>query len=275
MALARVWTPSPNYGTGSAKRLLVLHTMEGFTGPNGAYDCAKYFQGNVGASSQVCIDNTPGKIWECVKPGNSSWTQCNFNSVAVSAEQSGYASWSRDYWLTNRAQELRNTAQWLAEESSRFGIPLRILTASEAQGGGKGVCQHMNLGSTGCAHSDCGPNYPIDQVIAWAKGGSTVTPASGGNMAVGEAVDPDGNRHYACIGRDDGAVYYFPPGWSNWGKIDPGQKGAKSGAGVAISKDWMVTITYTNASDKPSQYRKKFRDSGDWIWTQLGDINAK
>jgi hypothetical protein len=275
MTLTRVWTPSGNYSSGGTKRLIVLHTMEGFTGANGAYDCAKYFQGNVGASSQVCIDNNRGKIWECVTRNNASWTQCNFNSVAVSAEQSGYASWSRDYWLANRENELRNTAEWVAEEAAKFGIPLRILTASEAQGGGKGICQHMNLGSSGCAHSDCGPNYPIDKVLEWAKGGSTVVPASGGYMSVGAATDPDGNEHYVCIGRDDGSVYYFPPGWSNWGKVDPGQKGAKSGADISIGHDWMVTLTYVNGSDKPCRYRKRFRDTADWGWSQIGNINAR
>src|ERR1700748_1836795 len=102
MALTRVWTPSGNYSGGGSKRLLVIHTMEGFTGPSGAYDCAKYFQTDCGASSQVCIDNNRGKIWECVSRNNGSWTQCNYNSASVSCEQSGFASWSRDYWLTHR-----------------------------------------------------------------------------------------------------------------------------------------------------------------------------
>lgn len=176
MALNRIWTPSGNYSGGSTKRLLVIHTMEGFTGTNGAYDCAKYFQGNVGASSQVCIDNNRGTIWECVARQNGAWTQCNYNSVSVSMEQSGYASWSRDYWLSNRSNQLHNVADWIAEESSKLGIPITRLTASQAQGSGKGVCGHSDLGSVGCGHSDPGSSWPWDDVLNWARGGSTTPP---------------------------------------------------------------------------------------------------
>lgn len=178
MTLTRVWTPSPNYSSrsGASVRLIVVHTMEGFTGANGAYDCARYFQGDVGASSHVCIDNNRGKVWECVSRGNKAWTQCNYNPYAVAAEQSGYASWSRDYWLANRENELRNTADWIAEEAKHYGIPLTILTASQAQGSGRGICQHRDLGSTGCGHSDCGNGYPIDQVVKWAGGSVSTAP---------------------------------------------------------------------------------------------------
>ena len=94
-------------------------------------------------------------------------------------------------------------------------------------------------------------------------------------MSVGADTDPDGNVHYACIGRDDGALYYLPPGWSNWGRIDPAQKGAKGGAGITISQDWMVTLTFTNASDNPARYRKRFRSEEDWAWSEIGNINAR
>jgi hypothetical protein len=172
MALTRVWTPTGNYSGGSTKRLIVLHTTEGFTGPNGAYDCAKYFQGDVGASSQVCIDNNRGKVWEGVSRANGSWTQCNYNSVAVSAEQCGYASWSRDYWLSNRENELRNTADWIAEESRALGIPIRELSGPD----GSGVTYHSRLGSSGCGHSDPGSGYPLDVVLDWALGGGGGSP---------------------------------------------------------------------------------------------------
>jgi hypothetical protein len=179
VSLTRVWTPTGNHSGGGKKRLIVLHSTEGFTGPMGAEDCAIYFQSDCGASSQVCIDNNRGKVWECVSRGNASWTQCNYNSVAVSAEQCGYASWSRDYWLTNREAELRNAADWIAEEAAQLGIPIRALSASEAQGGAAGVTYHSHLGSTGCGHSDPGDGYPLDQVLEWATGGGGAAPAPG------------------------------------------------------------------------------------------------
>jgi hypothetical protein len=189
MSLTRVWTPSGNYSGGGTKRLLVIHTMEGFTGSNGAYDCAKYFQGNVGASSQVCIDNNRGKIWECVSRSNGAWTQCNYNSASISCEQSGYASWSRDYWLKNRDAQLHNIADWLKEESGKTGIPLVDLSSSSAQGSGRGVCYHSELGSTGCGHSDPGSGFPLDQVLKWAGGSTSTPPPSSGGSAPTLHVD--------------------------------------------------------------------------------------
>ena len=217
MALTRVWTPSSNYSGGGKKRLIVLHTMEGFTGANGAYDCAHYFQGNVGASSHVCIDNNRGKVWECVSRGNSAWTQCNYNSVSVSAEQSGYASWSRDYWLNNRANELHNTADWIAEEAAKLGIPIRALSNSEATGGAAGICQHSQLGSNGCGHSDCGPGYPMDKIIEWANGSVPTTPPPTGNAP----TFPYPSSHYLGQPSPDPAChsgYYGEPDHSNVAK---------------------------------------------------------
>jgi peptidoglycan hydrolase-like protein with peptidoglycan-binding domain len=221
MSLTRIWTPSGNYSGGGTKRLIVLHTMEGFTGNNGAYDCAKYFQTDCGASSQVCIDNNRGKIWECVNRANGAWTQCNYNSVSVSAEQCGYASWTRDYWLSNRENELRNTADWIAEEAKKFGIPIRALSAGEAQGGGKGICQHMNLGSSGCGHSDCGPNYPIDKVIEWAGGSVSTAPPTQPPASGTAPAFPYPSTHY--LGQPSSASechsgYYGEPDHSNVAK---------------------------------------------------------
>ena len=207
MTLTRVWTPTGNYSGGGGKRLIVIHTMEGFTGANGAYDCAKYFQTDCGASSQVCIDNNRGKVWECVTRGNGSWTQCQYNSVSVSCEQSGYASWSRDYWLNNREPQLRNIAEWIAEESSHFGIPIQDLTASQAQGGSWGVCYHSELGSAGCGHSDPGGGWPIDKVLEWARGGGTPAPPEG-ILVSSDVAFYQGKQYFAYIDQQGHAVSY-------------------------------------------------------------------
>jgi hypothetical protein len=71
---------------------------------------------------------------------------------------------------------LENCAQWIAEEAAYFGIPIERLSAGEAQGGSRGVCQHVDLGASGGGHWDCGPNFPMDRVISMAKGNFTPTP---------------------------------------------------------------------------------------------------
>lgn len=269
VGLVRHWTPTNNYSYGNDQDLLVIHSMEGFTGPNGAKDCAIYFQGNVGASSQVCIDNNRGHIWEGVSRANGSWTQCGYNYKSISCEQSGYASWSRQYWLDTRENQLRNIADWLAEESKITGIPLVNISSP----GQRGVIYHSELGSTGCGHSDPGAGFPLDVVLEWAKGDSSPAPSTSGDNVVSNAVDPDGNKHYVCIDTN-GILMYFPPGWANWGRIDPQQKGAKSGAGISITNDFWVTLTYTNSSGQPCQYRKKWLE-GEWGWSAIGSLNAR
>ena len=175
VSLTRHWYPTSNKSSRSAsgRRLLVIHTTEGFTGPNGMYDCAIYFQGPCGASSHAIADNFhPGHICEGVTPDYSSWTQCNYNAATwASIEQCGYAAWTRSQWLNEKMPLLENTAAWLAEESARSGIPLTDLSSSAAQGSGTGVCYHSELGSAGCGHSDPGSGYPLDVVLEMARGG--------------------------------------------------------------------------------------------------------
>lgn len=275
MSLTRVWTPSPNYSSGGKKRLIVLHDTEGFTGPNGAYDCAVYFQSDCGASSQVCIDNTPGKVWECVARGYGAWTQCGYNSVAVAAELCGYASWSRDYWLTNRRTELDNAAQWVAEESAKLGIPIRILSASEAQGSGVGVCQHKNLGSVGCGHHDCGDGFPMDYVIDTAIGGiPPLAQETSSGMTSTSEYDSSGRLHLAAIDQHNKVCYRGPNG--NWYPVSPNED-VLSGCTIAISGPTSaysageITITYTRKpDDKVCTWQKGVDNPEQWRHTVRG-----
>jgi len=174
MALQRVGMPSPNQSSrgGSKVRLIVLHTSEGAT----TYQSLGNFFANPasGVSSHVGIDNSSnGVIGEYVGRSNKAWTSCNANPVAVQAEMctpSGAAmGWSAAQWQAQGVM-LSNTAAWIAEESAAFGIPIVRLSPSQAQGGSAGVCQHSDLGGWGCGHSDCGPNFPMDQVLSMASG---------------------------------------------------------------------------------------------------------
>jgi len=70
---------------------------------------------------------------------------------------------------------LENCARWIAEEAAYFGIPVSRLTPTQAQGSGRGVCQHSDLGAWGGGHWDCGGSFPMDKVLSLAKsqGGDT------------------------------------------------------------------------------------------------------
>jgi hypothetical protein len=180
MALNRIWIPSPNVSSrgGSAVRLIVLHTSEGAT----SYTSLGSFfsQESAQVSSHVGIDDTPGTVGEYVHREDKAWTSCNSNPVAVQAElctPSGAAmGWSAADWQQHPTM-LSNTAAWVAEEAAALAIPIVRLSPDQAQGGAAGVCQHADLGQWGCGHTDCGPNFPMDQVLEMALGGAAPAPS--------------------------------------------------------------------------------------------------
>lgn len=206
MALKRVWIPSPNYSSrsGSGVRLIVLHTAEG---ARTIESLGSFFQGDVGASSHVGADDKVNTIGEYVKRGNKSWTQSAFNSVAVSIELCGFASWSKDEWMDNHHNMLENCAKWIAEEAKAFGLPITRLNASQAQGSGRGVCQHVDLGSAGGGHHDCGSGFPMDYVLTMAHGGSP-SPEQEETDMIASAVSDGGTLHVWWVDKDKKTVRF-------------------------------------------------------------------
>jgi hypothetical protein len=273
MAIQEKWMPSPHYSTSRGPyNKIVFHTTEGAMTIEALGNW--FANPSAGCSSHHGADNSSAHLLGAYVYENcKAWTQGNANPYCLSLEMCAYASWSRDTWM-GKPVLLANAADWLRYMIDKYSVPWTVLNNAQAQDpDARGICQHVNFGSWGSGHHDCGSGFPLDHVISLARG-SVPSPQVGGDMSVGVATDPDGGKHYACIGADDGALYYFPPGWANWGRIDPGQGGAKSGAGITVGEDWFVTLTYTNGSGKPCQYRKKFRE-GEWAWSAIGDLNAR
>jgi hypothetical protein len=170
VALTRKPMPSPNYSSrgGSGVRLIVIHTAEGARTID---ELGNFFASpSSGVSSHVGIDDTPGVIGEYVQRTAKAWTAAGANPVAVQTELCAFAGWSADEWARHPVM-LENCARWIAEEAAAFEIPIVKLTAAAAQGTGRGVCQHADLGSWGGGHWDAGGNFPIDQVLELARGG--------------------------------------------------------------------------------------------------------
>lgn len=173
MALRRVWLPSACWSSraGARVRLIVLHSSEG---AQTYADLGAWFKPlSRQASSHVGIDNfAAGVVGEYVHRADKAWTECYFNPVGVSAElctpQGAWSGWSRADWLAHGVM-MENCARWVAEEARAFGIPVVALTPAQAQGGAAGVCEHNDLGPDGCGHSDCGPGFPMDWLIARAR----------------------------------------------------------------------------------------------------------
>lgn len=215
MPLTRVAMPSPFFGSrgSSSVRLIVLHATEG---AQTIEALGSWFQNpSARVSSHTGIDNAQaGRIGEYVQRSGSAWTAASANPVSIQTElctpSGASAGWSVADWNA-RPVMLANTAAWIAEEAAFYGIPIVRLTPSQAQSGGRGVCQHSDLGAWGGNHSDLGPNFPIDQVIAQAAGGSAPAPApptptpstTGDNMIL---VDPVSGGTW-CVASKEGAIY--------------------------------------------------------------------
>src|SRR5215472_371889 len=208
MALKRVWIPSPNFSSrgGSSVRLIVLHTAEG---ARTYRDLGSFFQGNVQASSHVGIDDTPNEIGEYVHRPDKAWTCASYNPYSVNAELCAFASWSHDEWM-NHQMMLSNCAAWIAEEARYWNIPITNLTDAQAQGSGRGVCQHKQLGAAGGGHSDCGPNFPVEYVLDMARSG-VPTPEETEDMAIAAALTAAGTLE-VFVEASDGSV------WHTWQK---------------------------------------------------------
>jgi len=169
VTLVRKSFPSPNYSSrgGSSVRLVVIHTAEG---ARTIEELGNFFaSASSGVSSHTGIDDTPGVIGEYVRREYKAWTAAGANPVAVQTELCAFAGWSSAEW-SQHPQMLRNCADWIAEEAEAFGLPLTKLTPAQAQGSGRGVCQHVDLGNWGGGHWDCGTSFPLDQVLAMARG---------------------------------------------------------------------------------------------------------
>jgi hypothetical protein len=163
--------PSPNYSSrgGSRVRLIVVHTAEGALTIE---SLGSFFaSSSSGVSSHTGADDTPNTVGEYVKRGNKAWTQANANPYSVAIELCAFASWSSADWARHPAM-LENCGRWIAEEARAFGIPLKRLSAAEAQGGAAGVCGHNELGASGGGHWDPGPDFPWADVLAIAQGGA-------------------------------------------------------------------------------------------------------
>ena len=218
MALNRIAIPSPNYSSrgGTAVRLVVIHTAEG---SRTIESLGSWFQNPAsGVSSHTGADDKVNTVGEYVPPGYKAWTQANANPYSVAIEMCGFASWSAAEWHAH-PNMLANTAAWIAEECARFGIPLRALNASQAQGGQAGVCDHAALGSLGGGHWDIGSGISVAELVAMAQGGAPA-PAPKKNRSHNMIASTSTGKGYWTVSHD-GAVGAFGDAQYKGGGFSP------------------------------------------------------
>jgi hypothetical protein len=206
LSLNRIWIPSPNYSSraGAGVRILVIHTAEG---SRTIESLGNFFASpSSGVSSHAGADDKPNTVADFVTRDQKAWTQGDANPVAVSIELCAFAAWDSAEW-DRHPNMLANCAAWIAAEAAAFDIPIVKLSASYAQGSGRGVCQHKDLGTWGGNHSDCGIHFPMDAVLAMAAGvrqPPSTTTRKGHNMI---ASTETGAGYWTAT--SDGAVYAF------------------------------------------------------------------
>lgn len=166
---------SPNsYSSRTRKiRLVVLHTAECPCEPGRAVSVASYLSNPaVGASCHWVVG--PDGLVACVPETATAWAAPNANSDGIQIEQTGYAGTDTAGWQSDNARRmLAHTAALLADISDRWGIPLVHLTDAQLAAGQAGVVDHAQVSRAlgGGDHWDCGPDYPIDAVLAAARDG--------------------------------------------------------------------------------------------------------
>jgi len=148
---------------------LAVHTTEGFMTVQGLRDW-KAWPGSSHASSDAT-----GALWGpeqgFVPYSRMAWTLRNGNPISDNIEQCAWARWTRAEWLS-RPLLLDATARWLADRhKAQPWIPLRRLTDDEIRRKVPGVLGHgdYSRATRDGTHTDPGPNYPWDVVLAKAN----------------------------------------------------------------------------------------------------------
>lgn len=204
MSLTRVPMPSPCYSSrgGQGVRLVVIHTAEG---ARTIESLGNFFANSANeVSSHAGADDKVNTVGIYVERPNKAWTAANYNPVAVQIELCAFAAWSTAEW-DQHPNMLDNCAKWIAEECAAFGVPLKRLSAAEAQGSGRGICQHIDLGAGGGGHVDCGNGFPMDRVIQMAGGADvgTAPPSQPSPPKPGGAAPPFPYPADHYLGRPD------------------------------------------------------------------------
>lgn len=282
MALKRVWIASPNCSSrgGSGVRLVVVHTAEGAAGFR---NLGSFFaSSSAGVSSHTGIDDERGTIGEYVKRENKSWTQANYNPQCVSTElcakpiSSSHpcgANWTADEWNRHDGM-LANVADWIREECSHYGLPIEKLSANSAQGGGRGVCGHVDLGAGGGGHWDPGPNFPWSRVMDMARGGAgAVEPKQEDHDMVTSVLNAQGALH-VFTAKDKTVEYTWQkPHETSW----EGGKGGEGPAGMKLFAKASAKIVGIDAAlnDGGSLHVFVHCDNGQtlYTWQKKGEGN--
>ena len=163
--------PSPNYRPGRIKpvRLVVLHTAETPCEPGRAMGIARYLaRPDVQASAHYCVD--PTATVQGVQESDTAWAAPGANADGIQIEQAAYAAFGPADWADAAPQQMMTgqLVPLVAGICQRWDIPAVALDTAGVLSGAAGITTHVAVSEAyGLSdHWDCGPDYPLDVVVA-------------------------------------------------------------------------------------------------------------
>lgn len=135
-----------------------------------ASDEASYAKRRTDAGAHYYVDKT--QVIQALNTdlgaghAGSSWP----NRHCIAYEITGWNSFSHDRWLSDVAWNL--LARQVKRDCERWDIPMRWLTVDQLKRGERGFSTHDDCRRAfgGTSHTDPGPNFPKDHLIALLKG---------------------------------------------------------------------------------------------------------
>lgn len=163
--VGRPWYPTRN----ATLRIGVIHTAENlpdFNPPDmGAENVAKYGASTERASWHDTIDSDS---WIRMLPhDHTAFHVVGYNSISVGVELATQAAKWVDTPLGWRLAILENCARWVADVSTRHGIPIRFLSKADVDAGMTGFTYHSRLDPS--RRTDPGESFPWPHVQGRAK----------------------------------------------------------------------------------------------------------
>lgn len=164
--------------TGPIKHL-VIHDMEAPEKGDTAENVARWFadpKKAPQASPHYCCDND--STVQCVTDADIAWHAPGANSTGIGIELAGYAKQGRTDWLDGFSKEMIDTQliPLLVAKCKQYKIPPVHLYVADLKAGKPGIVGHVDVTHAYPGkgdHTDPGPGFPWDYVIAGVKKGLT------------------------------------------------------------------------------------------------------
>lgn len=241
-----------------APNLIVVHDGETNEGPTAAEGMAAYFaSGNTTGSAHICVDDNSGV--RCAGDGERTNGAGGVNDSpdarALHIEQAGRAGQSASEWDDAYSRAVvENCADVLAQWTSLDKYPhIRrvFLTAAQLRAGERdGITTHREVTAAGFAgndgHSDPGPNYPLDRLMALVVGVAPAPPPPPpeGEITMGKLVTFQLGGHSGQIHtinvNDAGDVVHTFAGTGGGQVTEVIGKGATPNGDLSIERDFAV-----------------------------------